>query len=84
MKFYNREREFEKLSQIITHSQRNAHMIVITGRRRVGKTELIREFSRRGEDILYLFVSKKKPHVLLEEFQEVIRTAKNLGLYRGF
>lgn len=47
-------------------------MMVITGRRRVGKTELIREFSRRGEDILYLFVSKKKPHVLLEEFKEVI------------
>jgi AAA+ ATPase superfamily predicted ATPase len=72
MKFYNRERELEKLTQIIGRSKHTAHMMVITGRRRVGKTELMREFSRRGEDILYLFVSKKKAHVLLEEFQEVI------------
>lgn len=72
MKFYNRERELTRLSQVIDLSRHTAHMLVITGRRRVGKTELIREFSRRGDDIIYLFVSKKKPHILLEEFQEII------------
>jgi len=42
MKFYNREDELAKLTEIATLSMEIPHMVVITGRRRVGKTELIR------------------------------------------
>lgn len=72
MKFYNRETELSRLSEIATLSMKTAHMVVITGRRRIGKTELIRQFSRGTKDVLYLFVSKKKPHILLEEFRDIL------------
>jgi AAA+ ATPase superfamily predicted ATPase len=72
MKFYNRERELSKLSEIAALSMKTSHMVVITGRRRVGKTELIRQFSKGRKDVLYLFVSKKKSHILLEEFRDIL------------
>lgn len=72
MKFYNREKELEKLSEITTLSMKTAHMVVITGRRRVGKTELIRQFSKVKKNVIYFFVSKKKSHILLEEFRDVL------------
>lgn len=72
MKFYNREEELSKLSEIAALSIKTSHMVVITGRRRVGKTELIRQFSRVRKNILYLFVSKKKSHILLEEFRDIL------------
>lgn len=72
MKFYNREQELLRLSEISDLSMQTSHMVVITGRRRVGKTELIRQFSKGREDVLYLFVSKKKPHILIEEFRGIL------------
>ena len=72
MKFYNREKELIKLSEIASLSARKSHMVVIAGRRRVGKTELIRRFSQDQGNLLYLFVSKKKPHILLEEFRDLL------------
>lgn len=72
MKFYNREAELSRLSEIATLSLRASHMVVITGRRRVGKTELIRQFAKGRRDIFYLFVSKKKAHILLEEFRDIL------------
>ncbi len=72
MKFYNRENELARLSEVAALSMRTSHMVVITGRRRVGKTELIRQFAKERSDILYLFVSKKKPHILIEEFRDIL------------
>jgi AAA+ ATPase superfamily predicted ATPase len=72
MKFYNREKELSKLSEIASLSLQKSHMVVISGRRRVGKTELIRRFSEGQKNLLYLFVSKKKPHILLEEFRDLL------------
>ena len=72
MKFYNRERELARLSELAGLSRRAAHLVVISGRRRVGKTELIRQFSKSRKDVLYLFVAKKKPHILLEEYRDVL------------
>lgn len=72
MKFYNREKELKKLLEIATLSMKTAHVVVITGRRRVGKTELIRQFSKGKENVIYLFVSKKKSHILLEEFRDIL------------
>jgi AAA+ ATPase superfamily predicted ATPase len=72
MKFYNRETELLRLSEIAELSMKTSHMVVITGRRRVGKTELIRQFAKGRRDVLYLFVSKKKPHILIEEFRDIL------------
>ena len=72
MKFYNRENELARLKEIASLSADSAHLMVLTGRRRVGKTELIRKFAEEQEQVLYFFVSKKKPLVLLEEFRELL------------
>ena len=41
MRFYNREEELKELNLL---RGRLPSMVVITGRRRVGKTEIIKEF----------------------------------------
>jgi len=57
MKFYNREDELQELNLL-----RNAmpSMIVLTGRRRVGKTELIKKFLE-SETGVYFFVDSENP-----------------------
>ncbi len=72
MKFYDRETELSHLNEIAALAQQTAHMVVISGRRRIGKTELIRRFASGRSDVLYLFVSKKKPQALLEEFRDIL------------
>lgn len=74
MRFYNRERELARLNEIASLSRDAAHLMVITGRRRVGKTELVRKFAEGREEFLYFFVSKKKPLVLLDEFRDLLAT----------
>lgn len=46
MKFYNRGNELSRLSEIANLFMKAAHMVVFTGRRRVGKIELIHQFAR--------------------------------------
>ena len=51
MKFYDRQDEIAELRRIRELSRRSSHFTVITGRRRVGKTELLREaLIREGID----------------------------------
>jgi AAA+ ATPase superfamily predicted ATPase len=72
MKFYDRETELAKLNQIASLSKKSSHMVILTGRRRVGKTELVKQFGKGRNDFLYLFVSKKKSHILIEDFQDIL------------
>jgi AAA+ ATPase superfamily predicted ATPase len=72
MKFYNRHRELDRLEWIVNDGTRQAHLVVLSGRRRIGKTALIRHFTDGRDDFVYLFVSKKKPHLLLAEFTELL------------
>ena len=65
MKFYNREKELKKLRNIDEASKESAKMTIIVGRRRIGKTTLIKEAYPQK---LYLFVSKKNETLLCEEF----------------
>jgi len=46
MKFYNREKEFSELGKLHEQTNDAARMIVVTGRRRVGKTMPALEFAR--------------------------------------
>lgn len=72
MRFYNREEELSKLKKIDLLSQKTAQMTVITGRRRVGKTELIRKFLEDSGGGFYFFVARKRSAALLEEYTELL------------
>ena len=59
MKFYDRETEVDTLRKIESSSAEVAQMTVITGRRRIGKTALIKQsFSRIP--VVYLLCARAK------------------------
>ena len=70
LKFYNRKKELELLE---TLHRNKPSFVVITGKRRVGKTELIKQFSKDKRS-LYLFVDPDKSwNILLSEYEEYIK-----------
>lgn len=79
MKFFDRESELAQLEQqrkiaFNDHSQ----MTVLTGRRRIGKTMLIRK-SCEESTMVYLFVSRSNEAMLCSGFAKVINeTLKNI------
>ena len=69
MKFFDRKGEIRKLREIRNRSRETAAFTVITGRRRVGKTELIKAaFGDRP--YLYLFVTRSAEADLCDIFKE--------------
>ena len=67
MRFFDREREIQKLREIDELSKRVAQFTVITGRRRIGKTSLV--FKALGQQtLLYFFVSRKAESELCMTF----------------
>ena len=71
MRFYNRENEIQRLHQIQLLSLENAQFTVLTGRRRVGKTQLLLK-STEGQPTLYFFVSRKAEPFLCQDFAQEI------------
>ncbi|WP_457753485.1 ATP-binding protein [Thermococcus sp.] len=67
--FHNRNAELEKLEKIYAHS--GSTFIVIYGRRRVGKTALVREFLKDKLG-LYFFVGEKDEAMLIEGYSKEI------------
>ena len=80
MKFYNRERELALLDEILASSKQEARMTVITGRRRIGKTELSMRCG--DETILYFFVARKAEALLCKDFAQEIE--EKLGIPVGW
>ena len=78
MKFYNREKELQKLKDIEKSSLISSKMTVIVGRRRIGKTKLIQEAYKKN---IYLFVSKKNEALLCEEFIIIIQDALDIKIF---
>ena len=78
MKFYNREKELKNLKKIEKASRESAKMTVIVGRRRIGKTTLIKEAYPQK---LYLFVSKKNEALLCEEFIKIIEQQLEVKIF---
>src|SRR6056297_1461805 len=71
MKFFNREKEISLLQKIQKQSLENAKFTVITGRRRIGKTQLLLQ-ATKGQPTLYFFVARKSEAFLCKDFiQEV-------------
>lgn len=77
MKFYDREIEIAALREIREKSRRNARFTVVTGRRRVGKTQLIKR-AFEDEPYLYLYVSRKAEKDLCSGFQSEIARVLDL------
>jgi len=78
MKFYNRENELKSLREIEASSKQTSKMTIIVGRRRIGKTTLIKEAFR---DKVYLFVSKKNEALLCEEFIGIIQDTLDIKIF---
>ena len=72
MKFYDREKELQLLSSIKERSGTNAQMTIVVGRRRIGKTSLLKKSIENEATALYLFVNRKSEVLLCEEFKEEI------------
>jgi AAA+ ATPase superfamily predicted ATPase len=53
MRFYGRETEKEELEKLWTQTSRSAKLAVITGRRRLGKTLLVKEFAKNHNYIYF-------------------------------
>ena len=70
MKFYNREKELELLEK--AWRSRGADFVVISGRRRVGKSRLIEEFTE-GKNAVNVLVVPKEEKQVAKDFEEEIR-----------
>lgn len=70
MRFYDRDKELKILNDIYSKCEESYGAItVLTGRRRVGKTLLSKEFAKDKKH-LYFFTSKKAEPLLCEELKE--------------
>ena len=79
MRFFDRDTEFEKLQEIESLSHEVAQFTIITGRRRIGKTEMIKKFYE-NKTILYFFVARKAETDLCDIFIDEIRTKLNIPM----
>jgi len=84
MKFYNREKELEFLTSIRERSAAEAQMTVVVGRRRIGKTSLLKKAVENEDTALYLFVTRKSEVLICEEFKEEIERKLQVKLFGSF
>lgn len=75
--FVNRHKELEFLEK--KHKEKKAQLILIYGRRRVGKTELVRNFSL-NKDHIYYFVENLNIKTHLNNISKLISEKYNLPL----
>ena len=72
MKFYDRETELALLQDLTERSVQYSQFTAIFGRRRIGKTELVRQhLQKRG---IYFFVEKRPSNALLAEFSATLKS----------
>ncbi|MFO7722910.1 MAG: ATP-binding protein [Bacteroidales bacterium] len=83
MKFYNRLPEKELLQLIQKRSLTESQMTIVTGRRRIGKTTLIRN-AFENHPMVYLFVARKNEVLLCQEFVEIIMTSLKTEMHGEF
>ncbi len=78
MRFYDREKERTLMEQL---KRTPPSFLVITGRRRVGKTELIREFCRDKKSLYYYVDQNKSIDIMMEEFGRYTATILDMPGY---
>ena len=85
MKFYGRTDEIAELRRSREISRRFAQFTVVTGRRRVGKTEIIRQALDDGtSDFVYLLITRQSEKTLCADLQnEVISAIRGRIVFHG-
>lgn len=85
MKFYNRTLEIAALQEIEKISAETAQMTMMVGRRRIGKTSLLKN-TFKEKTFLYFFVAKKNEVLLCDEFSREINEKLGIpiGSYSSF
>ncbi|NOR46473.1 MAG: AAA family ATPase, partial [Methanosarcinaceae archaeon] len=78
MKFYNRQRELELLD--LLYGSRPS-LLVLTGKRRVGKTELIKQFMKDRKSLYFFVDSNKSIEILMTEFNHLLKDGLGLPDY---
>ena len=84
MRFYDRENEISFLNSIRNRSISEAQMTVVVGRRRIGKTSLLKKVIENDTSALYLFVARKKETLICEEFKEEIEIKLQVSIFGSF
>lgn len=82
MRFFGREQEFEKLREIEGLSHEVAQFTIIIGRRRIGKTAMVKKFYE-NKTMLYFFVARKAEADLCDIFVDEIRTKLGMPMLDG-
>lgn len=73
MKFFGREQEIAVLRKERELARENSRFTVITGRRRIGKTELIDQaLNDRGGDYVYLLLTRQNEKNLVASLQQAV------------
>ncbi len=82
MRFYDRDTELNILQTNWTQTTERGRLTVLTGRRRIGKTTLLRKSTEEGnQPLLYLYVSKDNERVLTGKFQEAAEQSLGLQIF---
>ena len=82
MIFYDRERELEILQTNWEQTNERGRLTVLIGRRRIGKTTVLRKSADDGGyPMLYLYVSKDNEKVLTGKFQDAAEQALGLQIF---
>ena len=79
MQFFDRTTEIAKLQRLEELSKVTAQFTVVSGRRRIGKTVLVKK-AYEGLPMIYLFVARKSESELCESFMECIREVIDVPL----
>ena len=82
MRFYDRDTELNILRTNCEQTTERGRLTVVIGRRRIGKTTLLRKSAEEGhQPLLYLYVSKDNERVLTGKFQEAAEQALGLQIF---
>lgn len=79
-KFYDRKKEIESLEQIEKNSFTNANFTLIIGRRRIGKTALLKKFIEDKKSC-YLFTTRTSEILLCQQWQKEIEESIGLKIF---
>jgi len=84
MKFYGREKELALIKHFTgTVEKKGSRILVITGRRRIGKTRLALE-SVKNKNSLYFFTKKKRINEIIAEWSNEIKNKYGEVFYGSF
>ncbi|WP_456474582.1 ATP-binding protein [Candidatus Pyrohabitans sp.] len=79
MEFVNRENELQLLEELYGLSFKRLFPVLIYGPRRIGKTELIKYFSKDKKHVYFFIYGLKTPQSLLNEFEIDLKREGILG-----